>query len=232
MKAVRRPGFAGNLVHKPLASLYYHWLFGRSDALSRRIGKSVSRWESARGQGDAPAPASVWNQQYQDGRWDLLAESDESVRYAVLDGLARARKPRASILDVGCGEGLLQRRLTGYQRYLGIDVSEVAISRAREREDPRTRFIAADAARFSPEQLFDVIIFNESLYYFANPLAVLEHYRQFLESGGVFLISMFCTRRSGAIARLLERRYPSLQENRIRNPRGEWLCIVLGPFGS
>lgn len=227
-----RPSVASNLLHKPLAKLYYRWIFGHAGALSRRIGASVSRWESRRGQGDAPASAATWDQQYNDGRWSLLAEDDELIRYAVLDGYARAINPEAAILDIGCGEGLLSRHLTSYARYLGVDISEVAISSARSLEDVRTRFVASDASCFSPEETFDVIVFNESLYYFAEPLAVLEHYGEFVEAGGVFLISMFRTPRSAAIARLLEKRHPIISESRIGNRRGEWLCIVLRPKGT
>lgn len=226
-----KPRVVANFVHKPLARLYYRWLFGHRGAISRGIGESISRWESRRGQGDAPAPASAWNEQYSDGRWDLLAEHDELIRYAVLAGYAREIKPGAAILDVGCGEGLLQEQLTRYERYLGIDISEVAISRARERESSQTRFITTDASLFSPEETFDLIIFNESLYYFESPLEVLDRYASFLANEGVLLISMFCTLRSSAIARLIRKRYVKLSESSVRNQRGEWVYIVLHPRG-
>jgi len=228
----RRPSAASNLLHKPLAKLYYRWLFGHAGSLSRTIGASVGRWELRRGQGDAPAPASSWDEQYSDGRWNLLTENDELIRYAILDAYARAIKPEASILDIGCGEGLLQQHLTSYKRYVGVDISDVAISRARTREDSCTSFITSDASRFSPEATFDVIVFNESLYYFADPLAVLEHYRRFLKDDGLFLISMFRTPRSAAIARLIEKRYANVSESRISNRRGEWLCVALRPKGT
>lgn len=226
-----KPRIIANLVHKPLAHFYYRWLFGHTGAISRGIGESVRQWESRRSQGDAPAPASTWDQQYSEGQWKLLAEHDELIRYAVLAGYAHELKSGGAILDVGCGEGLLQERLTRYERYLGIDISQVAISRARKREGPQTRFITADASLFSPQETFDLIIFNESLYYFASPLKVLERYAHFLSEGGVLLISMFRTLRSNAIARLIRRRYMRLGESSVRNQRGEWLCIALRPTG-
>jgi 2-polyprenyl-3-methyl-5-hydroxy-6-metoxy-1,4-benzoquinol methylase len=75
-------------------------------------------------------------------------------------------RPGGSLLDVGCGEGVLQRRLRalGYARYLGIDSSEEAIARAQTERDARTEFRCADAETYMPQDRFDVIVFNEVLY--------------------------------------------------------------------
>ncbi len=57
----------------------------------------------------------------------------------------------ASILDAGCGEGLLAEKLKilPYKSYLGMDVSKEAIAIATKRlGDDRSRFTVADAWAF------------------------------------------------------------------------------------
>jgi SAM-dependent methyltransferase len=73
------------------------------------------------------------------------------------------------ILDVGCGEGLLVRRLASAgARVVGLDPSAVALERARRAEPsgPSTRFVegTAEALPF-PEMSFDVVVFFNSLHH-------------------------------------------------------------------
>jgi trans-aconitate methyltransferase len=48
----------------------------------------------------------------------------------------------------------------------------------------------ADAASFTTNEKFDAIIFNESLYYFQDPVRVVERYMGFLASYGIIIVSM------------------------------------------
>lgn len=93
-------------------------------------------------------------------------------------GYCRFLRSRGAILDVGCGEGVLHRRLgsEGYSRFVGIDLSRAAIKRARQQGDDRATFIVADASEFVPEGRFDTIIFNESLYYQDKPSLAAARY--------------------------------------------------------
>ena len=54
-----------------------------------------------------------------------------------------------------------------YRRYVGVDLSEEAIAKARTRiaQTPNSSasFVVADALGYAPSEQFDVIIFNESL---------------------------------------------------------------------
>ena len=74
-------------------------------------------------------PQARWEREYASGRWSYLGGVDELAHYSVIVGYYAFLKPGGSVLDVGCGEGILQTRLSphGYCRYLGIDFAAGAI---------------------------------------------------------------------------------------------------------
>lgn len=136
---------------------------------------------------------SAWDRLFQSGAYDRLDGAIERARYSLIVGhqdLIGAR----SILDVGCGQGVLARRLarTPYERYLGIDISQAAIDMARAgASDPRNRYLVSDMDRFDGEERFDWVIFNECLYYLDDPLGTVRHFWHWLTPGGHLSISMY-----------------------------------------
>jgi 2-polyprenyl-3-methyl-5-hydroxy-6-metoxy-1,4-benzoquinol methylase len=136
---------------------------------------------------------ATWDREYAAGEWAKLGKLDEMPRYALVAGYSRTIGSNASVLDVGCGEGHLANWLfqDGKRRYVGIDLSSVAIQQARARVSPEARFEVADATTFDPGDRFDIIVLNEVLYYMDQPEQVVERYEDFLNPGGVFIISMF-----------------------------------------
>ena len=131
--------------------------------------------------------------EYTRGRWDYLSGLPELERYSVIVGYCQYFFPEGEYLDIGCGEGILQQRLSilPYKKYRGVDFSEVAINKARKHSDQLTSFIASDAETYIDENKYDVIIFNECLYCFNDPKMILQHYKQNLKSEGIFVISMY-----------------------------------------
>ena len=129
---------------------------------------------------------------YKTGFWDSLKGIQELAHYSIVAGYFQFLKKGGSVLDIGCGEGLLQERLgTGnYSHYTGFDLSAEAISTAKLKEDIKTSFLVADMKLFKPSIQFDAIVFNEVIYY-ANVLNMLRQYSQFLKPDGVFILSNF-----------------------------------------
>jgi 2-polyprenyl-3-methyl-5-hydroxy-6-metoxy-1,4-benzoquinol methylase len=224
LKRLARLGFA------PARALYYRLLFGRRLPLAGAVAAAVARLERALGLGDVPVGKERWEKEYRGGAWSFLRGETELPRNRALAGWIRDRRPGGAVLDVGCGEGLLRELLApgGYAHYTGIDLSEQAIAAAGEGADRRTELVVADAESWRPGRAFDAVVFNECLYYFRDPLAVVAGYREWLAPGGVVAVSMFDTPRTAAIARRLAATHQVLDRCRITHPRGSWTLLLLG----
>lgn len=133
-----------------------------------------------------------FNVQYAEKSWDALWGISELARYSLITGYSDYFTKNAAILDLGCGEGILQQKFigTGYSSYVGIDLSDVAIEKAKEFEDKNTHFRVGNLNNLKIDERFDVIIYNESLYYLDNPTGAVRALFNNLNPGGVFIISM------------------------------------------
>ena len=85
--------------------------------------------------------------------------------------------PPISLLDVGCGEGLILRFCDRewLVNYTGLDISQTALDRIKTLL-PTDRLICSPLEEFSTDQRFDVILFNEVLYYMSDPKSHLKKF--------------------------------------------------------
>lgn len=177
------------------------------------------------------------DEQYAGGTWEYLRGIGELSRFSVVVGYCHFLKPGGSIAEVGAGDGILHDRLdhTKVGSYLGIDISEEAIARMAPRQDERNSFVAADAATFEPPGTYDLIVFNEVLEYFDDPLAVVRHWSRWLAEDGAIIVSMFSgltTARSDTIWRGLAAEYRQEALTQVQNEaRYRWVIKVLKPIG-
>lgn len=213
---------------QPVSWLYYRFLFGGDWP---RLDRWMRGWERESGSGDTPLTAAEWDAQYARGHWDLLRDPAELARYGSLLAFCQRLTPARTWLDVGCGDGLLRDllRSPGYDRYVGIDLSEEAIERARRSADQRDILVAANAESFEPGETFDAVVLNESLYYLHSPLAQAARYLAMTAPGGVMAVSMFDSRRTRAILRELAGRLPLLEQVRVAGRRGTWAIAIFRP---
>ncbi len=178
---------------------------------------------------------AVLDSEYSRGKWDYLRDLDELSRFSVIVGYCHHLKPAGTILEIGCGEGILQERLcpSGYARYVGVDVSEEAIRRAAHKQNEKTCFVREDASIYSSEERFDLIVFNECLEYFDDPLGAVRRYERFLEQDGFYIVSMFAgidTLRTRRIWKALESAYTPAAETRVSTKPGySWIIKVFTP---
>lgn len=206
-------------------ALFYRFVLGRHVPFAAQLEKTITSWERRNSR-------DQWETQYLSGKWAKLEQLDELARYSVIVGYMAYLKPQGAVLDVGCGEGILFKRYKphGYSRYLGIDISEVALAKLAEQQDENTAFVRVEAEAYRPTELFDVIVFSEALYYFQAPLTVIERYSHALQQDGILIISTYArSRRAMAILRQIKTKYSLLDEARIAHQSQSWVCTVLRP---
>jgi len=160
--------------------------------------------------------------QFQKGKWDGLSHVDDLARYSIIAGYCSHFKKNASLLDVGCAQGVLQDRLikVDFTNIVGIDFSEEGIRMAQPKSDNITRFEVGDMNKWKSNEMFDIIVFNESLYYADDHLAVLKRFENQLNKGGIFIISMFDRKNSPELWEDIETNYGILHQTKITNPHG------------
>lgn len=123
-----------------------------------------------------------WDEQYRKGVWEYLKAPEQAARYGVIAAWIAGSCAGCQILDVGCGEGNLLKYLLfeNFEHYTGIDFSEQAISQAQKlwAGYQKIDFRVEDIQKKIGGNYDDcnVIIFNEILYCFENPIKILHEY--------------------------------------------------------
>lgn len=137
-----------------------------------------------------------WDKQYKAGQWENLKSEKESKRYfQIIDYLKRYGPANPSILDIGCGDGVLNERMNEFEfsYFLGLDFSKVSIEQAKKKNFPKAEFISEDAVTFQPTRKFDAIVFNEAFYYIhdSEKNNVLNRMLDHLNEDGVIITSIY-----------------------------------------
>ncbi|WP_245917654.1 class I SAM-dependent methyltransferase [Aureitalea marina] len=120
----------------------------------------------------------------------------EATRYLqIVDFFRKYGKYNPSILDIGCGDGVLNRRMTDFEfhHFTGVDFSSESIRQAQAMDYPKAEFVTADAIEYQPEQSYDIIIFNEAFYYIPDSKkpAVMDRMLAHLNPDGLLIVSIF-----------------------------------------
>lgn len=161
--------------------------------------------------------------EYKSGRWDYLSDLEELSRFSVIAGYCHYLKERPKILEIGCGAGTLASRLctSKLDTYTGVDISEEAIKKAQKLNNQQSEFIISDAMKYEPDEKFDIIIFNECLIYFEHPDQLLKRYESYLNSEGIYMVSVFEeTYRTKSIWDKISIDRPVLAKTKVQNGQG------------
>ena len=134
--------------------------------------------------------------------WGQSANSGSDSDYSKYYNFSRTRigeeiksiKNKNTLLEIGCGTGyvlnFLADSLSG-SSLSGVDISPVAIQQARKRF-PEHNFAVGDiqSSGFMVEQKYDIVIFNQILWYILKNLkTAVFNAHKLLRPGGHFLIS-------------------------------------------
>lgn len=99
-------------------------------------------------------------------------------------------KGNETILDIGCGDGVLTEQLTEFVpkgKVIGIDASVGMIETARKIQKDNLEFLQMDINKMSFVNQFDVIFSNATLHWIKNHERLLEKSIIALKKGGIIL---------------------------------------------
>ena len=186
-----------------------------------------------------------WNKEYSEEKWAFAYNTVGDCVYAHLE----RHSANASILDIGCGSGNTATEMAGtYRRYLGVDISEAALAKARKRSlecgrQDKNRFECGDFLSYVPTGQYDVILFRESMYHvpLGKVRETLDRYSLHLKDGGVFVVRLYASsaaqpngedkRRPAAMLSIMETEFDVLEKARYNVP-GQPTVMVFRPKRS
>lgn len=132
---------------------------------------------------------SYWEQSYYNDYDKILTSKNEKLRYTYLSNLTGNK---TYILDLGCGTGYLEKFLPNCKKYVGVDISKRAIKIAKKnKKNIDSVFICNRIEDYIPKCCFDVIIFNESLYYIKEQYETVNKFFKYLNPSGKIIISIY-----------------------------------------
>lgn len=174
-----------------------------------------------------------WDKEFSGTKWDFIDHTEGDCVYANLEKYAR----NGSILDLGCGPGNTANEVAfaAYQKYVGVDISEEALAKARKRtvREGRTEkniFVQGDFVNYTPIEKFDVILFRESMYHvpMGKIKSTLDRLSGYLKDGGVFIVRMYMADggagakekpRPAAMMQIMETEFEVVEKNRYDGDR-------------
>lgn len=135
-------------------------------------------------------------------QWDERADTwhsnskemwETGSRKNILPFFTKHVKAKASICDLGCGDGYASYKLAtkGYQ-VTGVDLSEQMLEKARGRaKDTTAQFLKADISRVPVESgSFDACMAINSLEWTEDPLDVLHEMKRIVKKDGWICIAI------------------------------------------
>lgn len=120
--------------------------------------------------------------------WDKLTGADDNIK--LLLRLCEIKRS-ASILDVGCGTGALERCLLDYDpaKIWAVDFADKMIATAKRNiKNPRIEFLCADIFQINGI-LCDYCFFLNAFPHFSDPKQLVAHVTRLVRAGGRIVIS-------------------------------------------
>jgi 2-polyprenyl-3-methyl-5-hydroxy-6-metoxy-1,4-benzoquinol methylase len=182
-------------------------------------------------------PPEGWNAEYERGEYDRLVRTEQRHHHRLLAGLITDGRQATKVLEIGCGEGVFLESLKSHQgvTYLGVDISSVAIERARARFAKEIaagtmRFEVGDGSAYPARENFDAIVFPECIEYLDDIVEVMDHYACFLNTGGQIGLSQWMGARPLRLWRRLKA-WGKVTNQAVVSADwgGAWLVATLAP---
>lgn len=159
----------------------------RFSAQGRRSSKPAPEQLKARSKAAFDEQAPIYDE-------DMQGDHARALYPCILEEARRAMEsiPVPSVLDVGCGTGMLSERLLGAFpscRLAGVDLSPAMVERARARLAGRAEVREADAERLPfHDGAFDLVVCNDSFHHYPNPDRAAFQMWRVLRKGGALVL--------------------------------------------
>ena len=183
-----------------------------------------------------------WDREYSEEKWAFAYNTVGDCVYPHLE----RHTVGADILDIGCGSGNTATEMAyTYSSYLGVDISEAALTKARRRSQEcgrgeKNKFACGDFLTYVASGQYDVIVFRESMYHvpLGKVKATLDRYSACLKNGGVFVVRLYASsidsadqsdkQRPSAMLKIMEAEFDVLEKARYDVP-GQPTVMVFRP---
>lgn len=130
------------------------------------------------------------SQKYWDGVWGEEGLSTWRTYPNLFGKILEAVSPKSRVLDVGCGNGVLLRKLAVERGCdcVGLDISSVAIKSLKE---INLSGVVARLPRLPfTESCFDTVIATEVLEHIQDPSKALQEMKRTIKPGGLLICSV------------------------------------------
>lgn len=159
----------------------------RLNAHGRRGSKPDSEQLKARSKAAFDEQAPIYDE-------GMQGDHARALYPCILDEAHRALEdiPAPSVLDVGCGTGMLSEQLLSVFpscHLTGIDLSPAMVDRARARLAGRAEVREADAERLPfHDGVFDLVVCNDSFHHYPDPDRAAFQMWRVLRKGGALVL--------------------------------------------
>ena len=159
-----------------------------------------------------------WQHQYERGYAGLMESEREIGRHGVIAEIISRKQPGGTVLDAGCGTGILSRLLDlSKYRYTGVDIAENALAFARSQlATGEATFVSADLRSMDFQQKFDAVVLNETAY-LVEPRDLDQIISRTCRQGSLLVYSVFQFANTADVIRCLRRHGASGRTVALRN---------------
>jgi len=184
--------------------------------------------------GTAAAKQALWNDEFSGGRWNCLEASVGDPVYQYIEKYSGG----GSILDLGCGSGStgVELAIGSYREYTGVDISDVAIEKARAKSmacqrGEKNHFVQGDISSYIPDHPYEVILFRDSIYYQTRRKIkqMIDRCCRYLTKDGVIIMRHWSTKGGEGIMDCLRDRCATIEKYSCGSGP---LVAVLRPTGG
>ena len=122
-----------------------------------------------------------WNAMLYDNKHDFVSEYGKGLLEFI------PKNKNQSILDLGCGTGMLTAQLSNYaDTIIGVDSSASMIAKAKKQYS-NMQFVVCDALALPFEKRFDVVFSNAVFHWIADHDALLKQIHKVLKPNGLLV---------------------------------------------